>query len=525
MSTQDDEIKNNALTTPILEVKGEAEGDDEKEPVDRRVPRVPAISDEATVSQQFDQQLQINNNNDNDNDIVDNNANIDQDNSNASSNMESLYRTMQQLVVLISSLQYENTSTNAYRSISHYSIIPTELQQIYDTIIQQTNIIYNTVTKYTLMQQLVVATGSSSSSNTTSTSDGSDVAILSIVQDLVHACRILVACTMTIFNNNNNNNNTSTSTSNTASISSNTTSLGCCKAVCVHTKKAIRNIITSVLQLFKLFIPHHLETDDTTTTNMQIDPAQCTGIVWESCQYIITYKKLPLGNRNAIRRDLLTYKLDCCDTIQEFQVLYDQSYQYYNNTNEKDKDDDDDDNNDDIDIDELYNPNELEIIQPCINILKCSRGTINIVLTVIDMIGMSISTPQPSQLEQSEKSNDNHINNTIAITTKLKLHWITQLYDLICIVGYGVTDFGAVLYPPLPLAEQGSNSVLVQTELKKQSNAIQNVLQYMIANIIPMYDIGTSNKELIQTIQSACSTRTNEVFNAISQQSKGVNFI
>ena len=216
--------------------------------------------------------------------------------------------SFQRLLSMISSLQYLDDDDSTSNRMNHYSIIPIELQNIYDTIHQQTTTIYNTVTKYTLMQQMVVP------NNNTTTTDDTNTIMTPITNELLQSCCILVACMMTIHNR-------------IIIIMI----LVVPKSVFRHTKTAILNLLHAVIQLVDSF---STTTTITTTSTSHIDPAQRTGVVWEACQTIIgevgnqnqkrkemMISTLPLGNRNAIRRDLLNFKLECQDTIQEFELL------------------------------------------------------------------------------------------------------------------------------------------------------------------------------------------------------------
>ena len=105
--------------------------------------------------------------------------------------------SFRRLLSLISSLQYDDenvndnvddstsTTRNRRRMMNHYSIIPIELQQIYDTIHQQTTLIHNTVTKYTLLQQMVVTNHNDTMTTTTIMSP--------ITKELFQACGMIVA--------------------------------------------------------------------------------------------------------------------------------------------------------------------------------------------------------------------------------------------------------------------------------------------------------------------------------------------
>ena len=444
--------------------------------------------------------------------------------------------SFQRLLSMISSLQYLDDDDSTSNRMNHYSIIPIELQKIYDTIHQQTTLIHNTVTKYTLMQQMVVPNNNNTTDDTTT-----NTIMTPITNELLQSCCILVACMMTIHNSNNNNND-----------------IGCSKSVFRHTKTAIMNLLHAVIQLVDSF-------STTTTGTRNIDPAQRTGVVWEACQTIIgnvvstttspptttsnntnpnnnnnimmnqkrkemmmMISTLPLGNRNAIRRDLLNFKLECQDTIQEFELLISESTIHLSTTHSKntttkqkkqyddsidDDDDDDDDNDEDDDDDDeedfYTTPQEIRIVTPCVALLKCSRGALNITLNMMDHIGTSIVST----------TNNHTNNNNDVITNQQKYIWIQYMYDEIYLIGRKVTELGATLYPPL---QDVDFIAMIAMEVIQQSTAIQNLLQYMLDEIIvpvtsssTSITIPTATIDLIHSVQSACEQRAKEALDAI----------
>jgi Grap2 and cyclin-D-interacting len=443
---------------------------------------------------------------------------------------DTLVASFQRLLSMMSSLKYDPTFIPEYQ---HYSVLPPELQQIYDTLHQQTTVIYNTVTKYTLLQQI----NSTNTKNCNNRCQMDTDAVTAIGNDLFAACQILVACIMTLHTNQ---------------------GLGCAPATCRHAKRAVHQILHAVVALIQAFFPN----PDTPP----LDPAQRTGVVWDACHNIIgplsthssssnsqqnetlnsksnTPQKLiptiPLGNRNAIRRDLLQFKLECQDTIREFELLWSQSRDRrttlsqqqqqqqpssssHSNGKYDDNDDDDEDDveEEDFEDDEFYTTaRELKIVTPCLALLKCSRGALNITVNMIDHIGMSI-------VQHNLDEND----------VRQKYRWIQSLTELIHDVGMGVTELGATMYPPL--TEEPETSLLAE-QVMEQSNRIQVVLEYMCDEILwpssssstltpksssPTLDLELTHSaltipvatvELLRSVMKACDERTMEAMAAL----------
>ena len=460
---------------------------------------------------------------------IDNNSNCHDDDS--TSIIDTILTSFQQLLTVMASLQYDMSTTTTVIRMNHYSVIPTELQELYDTIHQHTTMIHTTVTKYTLLHQMVVR----SSNDSDIRSNDSHGAIVAIMKDLLHSCQILVACTMALYHTNDDDHNNEIRTNHT------TNTIGAAPSLCRHTKNAIHQIIHSVVQLLQVFpvqsscATNSTGTTTSSTTTTAMDPAQRTGVVWEACETIIgvttattttTTKKrmtttIPLGNRNAIRRDILQYKLECQDTIQEFELLLQQSQEQMNHHHEtssskNNNNNDDEDENDDSDDDEeeFYTTlHEIKIVTPCVALLKCSRGVLNITLNMIDHIGMSIVVPNSTTTNNSMTDDDNN--------NRQKYIWIQHLCQEIQFIGIGVTELGATLYPPLH--NDDSYTVLVKIEVMKQSNTIQQLLQYMLKEIIDSTTTTSSSSlmippatiDLIHSVLTACQTRTEEAMEAL----------
>jgi hypothetical protein len=427
--------------------------------------------------------------------------------------------------------------------LTHYHHIPPSVQQIYDTLLQGATLIHGTVTKYTLMGQM------EQNNNNCSTAQ------IPYLQDLLHGCRMVTACVMTMHH----------------------PPLGCSRSVQNHTRTAVRAIVRSVVQLIQVFVVDVVDHHGNHQQHHTSLPAQRTGVVWEACTVLLE-KKLPVGNRNAMRRDLFTYRMESNVTIQEFQamLLASPSEHHHrhptdgdNHNNEQEEEEDDDD-----DIEDCYSVSELPIAVACVGILKCSRGTINIAMDTMDRIGMSILPPSSSLQEDrtnttttgggvtnNNNNSNNHNNNDGEDQNHARWICTSTLHDLACQVGYGVTDLGASLYPPLVLqrpddskkdvgalqvkddtitttaatatttavADNNDDNTLYQ-EVQRQSDAVRRVLQYIV-DIHSKYDLSstttaatssgstdTSNTnimDVVRNLQNAIELRTQEADGAI----------
>ena len=102
-----------------------------------------------------------------------------------------------------------------------------------------------------------------------------------------------------------------------------------------------------------------------------------------------------------------------------------------------------------------------------------------------------------------------------------KYIWIQHLCQEIQFIGIGLTELGATLYPPLH--NDDSYTVLVKMEVMKQSNTIQQLLQYMLKEIIDSTTTTSSSSlmippatiDLIHSVLTACQTRTEEAMEAL----------
>lgn len=195
-------------------------------------------------------------------------------------------------------------------------------------------------------------------------------------------------------------------------------------------------------------------------------------------------QKVPCGNRNAMRRDLFTYVSECQETIREFQTLVDDS------PGEQEEDE------------ERYSLRELPLSEACLGLLKCSCGRLKASMEMMDHLGSASGTT----LEDTTPAND----------TSDTDRWqaLATLHERACTVGYGVTDFGAALYPPLWSGDDADSSE-VRREVERQAQALRQLLQYVVVELYPRYDFPEATWNVVLKIQSAVEERTAEALQGI----------
>lgn len=256
---------------------------------------------------------------------------------------------------------------------------------------------------------------------------------------------------------------------------------GCGRSCQKAIREGVRNTISALASLLQVFL-HKKEKGDEeeifhATANRK------TGVVWSTCDEL---RLLPKGNRSAIRRELLGWIRDCTETIQEFQLLLEKHPPQSTNTN--------DDiningtknkmqqlslgNNDSNDLEEgekeewdafctgededlFYTESERRIVESCLALIKCSRGTLKLTLESCEVAG-EILTAAAADID------------TDSTEEKQILRWIGKFSDAAKEVGEGVTNLGMQLYPTLQLEALSS-------ELTAQKQALVH-LQRCITN-------------------------------------------
>jgi hypothetical protein len=248
--------------------------------------------------------------------------------------------------------------------------------------------------------------------------------------------------------------------------------------------------------------------------------AQKTGAVWQTCSVILD-KKLPMGNRNAMRRDLLTYIMECQETMDEFQEMIDLGPSIGMNQDADEPASAEDQGNKGESFEEFINgqndqystSKELALAEAVLTLVKLSRGTIKLSLQALDAVGeelkessMASEEGRPGKAEQ-----------------KARLQWIRSLHEECCSVGEGMTDLGTTLYPPLKISDVVSQS-------RKMINRLETILNHVLDASITIQeeDDGTETGHLFSfdlhidvmtmadKLKNALLKRKNEVRSALS---------
>lgn len=328
-------------------------------------------------------------------------------------------RVLETLRTLAHTLQHGVSYQQSAPTLSHYRELPESVIQSYDVLSQGAQLIHATATKYTLVGKI-------------------DVEKTYPLQDqLVQGCELVATGCVAVC----------------ADIT------GCSRSTRRHARQAARNIVQSVISLIE---------SDASAANSK------TGVVWETCDFV---SKLPKGNRNAMRRDLLTYKMECQETLQEFQQVIDKGP-----CNDATVRETDDDLWQDFMSDDQYNETEFAVALPSLALFKCTRGSLNIAIDAMETIGKDTES----------------------------LNFIADLFERAALVGEGLTDFGACLYSPFDYSS-------VKDEAKRQVAAVRNLLEF-VQNLIrdgPV-QFSTETVSLVSKVSVALEKREQEILEAIS---------
>jgi len=311
--------------------------------------------------------------------------------------------------------------------LSHWrNDLPESLTTSWLVLKQGGDLVRATSTKYTLVTKIDANEGSK------------------LAKDLLKGCELIGTATLVIYDS----------------------SVGCSQSMRTLVKQSARAVIHSCLNLMEVFL-------DTKREIIQGDmvPAQKTGAVWDACDKL---DKLPRNNRNAMRRDLLTWLVECQDTYEEFSKVLQTPSTSAGDTMSC--------------ADECYTVEEEPIATASLSLVKCSRGSINIVLKACECVGTSFTQDDSKDF----------------------LLWIQNIHDAARHVGVGMTDLGTLLYPPLDDEMQN-----LLEEVQRQSKAIadlQNLILDTPPVVFPEDLVNTS-----QNIRSAAIKRAKEASEGIKK--------
>jgi hypothetical protein len=333
-------------------------------------------------------------------------------------------------------LQSDENGSKSAPHLSHFRDLTGPVQTAYDLLQQGATLIHGTSTKYTLVGKVVAAEQAK------------------LAFDLLRGCEIIGAATHVVLQD----------------------SSGCSRSVRHSMLRAALAIFVNVNNLVQTF-------EDGTALQQENVGAQKTGAVWQSCDYILN-RMLPLGNRNAMRRELFRWTQDAQETLDEFQEVIDLGPSEENGRIATVEEDGDDDENFGEGSDQQYSELELPIAHACLALVKCSRGCMKVTLEACEALGV----------KAKETENDNLFDA------------ISQLHDLARLAGVGVTDLGSAMYPPL--SQSFPN---VKEQIQKQSQAIIAVQDF----ILSLEGMPPSVTEFSQKLLLAAQSRQQEAIVSI----------
>jgi len=339
-------------------------------------------------------------------------------------------------------------------SMKYWRTLPPDVDTAYTMMQSGAELVHSTSTKTTLLTKAA------------STTNPKDVAaVQQAAQDLLKGCQCLATGAMVLCNDD----------------------TGCGRPVRSTSRHATRAVVHACLVLMET-----LEKLAGPKKKKNVGAPE-TGIVWNACDAIT---KLPKGNRAACRRELLTYTKECNETMQEFQQSIDNQAQ----SPPQDGSQEGEDTTSWQDFlqgqGEEYQSSEIPVVEGCLAVIKCSRGSMNVTLQSCECLGQVVEDEQSGQDERQSV-----------------LEWMTQLHRLARDVGEGMTDLGAVLYAPLDMS---SVSQQAQSQTKRIVELHQFVLEQSKdsqAHTHLTEEIQTLSSNILKAVQCRC----NQVLEAIPQ--------
>jgi len=350
--------------------------------------------------------------------------------------------------------------------LSHYRVLPENLQTAYTLLLQGAQLVRATATKYALVGAI----------------DTKDQG--SLGTDLLRGCELVGAAAHVIMQDPN----------------------GCARALREHTQKATLAIYIATFRLVEAFHPDAIPSSSNNNNNDNVAiatitvaskennvGAQKTGAVWEACDHIIN-KMLPKGNRNAMRREIFTLTRECNDTMEEFEELIELGPKDENGNDEIDEADaDDEDDYFDDDGEDQYPEKEMPMARACLGLLKNSRGNMKIALETCEALG---------QLESDSGDNDD-----ACLEAILTVHQHAKK------VGEGVTDLGSLMYPPL--LPQSSD---LKAGIRQQAAFIKDFQDYILGNLSSeSFLLPAKIMDLANTLRNAAETKETDFLNALEK--------
>ena len=270
---------------------------------------------------------------------------------------------------------------------------------------------------------------------------------------------------------------------------------GCGSSAKRYVKQFSRGVLASIISLIQSFEDGSAIVKDGNVGAIK------TGAVWSACDAI---QQLPKGNRNAMRRECMVWIRDCIESIEEFEEMM--------NRGEREDGDEDE-----MEEEEMYSEIEMKIVKAAVNMMKCSKNVLGLVMRACDCVGELIENPQKIDLQQ-DASSTTHSQEMIISEM---LTWISHLHELARSIGVGVTDYGVLLYPPLELNNNPSESTLGQ-QLKSQLEMLDRCMKCINEATLPISGFSLKScmseevVEMMQKLRKGVEARNAEVESTLS---------
>ena len=348
----------------------------------------------------------------------------------------------------------EQSSSRLIITITHYRTQPQSLVEAYTLLQTAAQYIHATSTKYTLVSKIDYQI------------EGGNLAT-----ELRKGAELLATATLAIFS----------------------PETGCGPSTKKYVKQFTRGIVASLISLITAF-------EDGSALiggkDNQIGP-QKTGAVWSACD---AFQQLPKGNRNSMRREVMTWIRDCIESIAEFEEMMALGEREDCEGEEEEMMDE-----------EMYTADEKKVVKASVNVMKCSKNVLGLILKACDCIGDVAENVNDTQ-QQGDGISHNQRSEM--------LQWINQLHEQARSIGEGVTDFGILLYPPLEQTNASESNDLVQ-QLNAQLHSLEQCVNCIHEPCMPISNVSMKSfmseevVEAVEKLRNGVEARTTEVRNSI----------
>ncbi|KAL9178903.1 hypothetical protein ACHAXT_011876 [Thalassiosira profunda] len=307
--------------------------------------------------------------------------------------------------------------------LSHWRTLPLPVASAYDILHDGASYLHATSTKYTLVGKV-------------DDKEGGNLAV-----ELRKGAELVGTATLLLFS----------------------PSCGSSRSLRHYVKQSSRALIASVISLVQSFEDGLAQGQANDGNNLG---AQKTGAVWAACDKIS--KSVPRGNRAAMRRELMVWARDCNETVEEFEEVLALGP----------RDDGEEGEEEEMMDEDQYTEIEMGVAKASLNVMKCSRNLLGLVLKACECAGEHADEPMLDEKEtqsaeadgsaaeaQSGEDSTQQKPNDQSAKRKELLNWIGNLHEMARTVGEGVTNLGILLYPPLDPA--GNAEELQNWQAKK----------------------------------------------------------